>query len=58
MLVDKTNFGFNLVIYNHANVYRFEETSSYWSVNEYQFFSALHWSTSDTPPASLCKTVH
>ena len=27
MLVDKTNFG--LVLYNHANFYRFEETSSY-----------------------------
>ena len=30
MLVDKTNFG--LVLYNYANVYQFEETSSYWSV--------------------------
>ena len=30
MLVDKTNFG--LVLYNHANFYRFEEISSYWSV--------------------------
>ena len=30
MLVDKTKFG--LVLYNHANHYRFEETSSYWSV--------------------------
>ena len=28
MLVDKTNFG--SVLYNHANFYRFEETSSYW----------------------------
>ena len=30
MLADKTNFG--LVLYNHANFYWFEETSSYWSV--------------------------
>ena len=27
MLVDKTNFG--LVLYNYANFYRFEESSSY-----------------------------
>ena len=30
MLVDKTNVG--LLIYNHANFYRFEKISSYWSV--------------------------
>ena len=30
MLVDMTNFG--LVLYDHANIYRFEETSSYWLV--------------------------
>ena len=30
MLVDKTNFG--LVLYNQANFYQFEETSSHWSV--------------------------
>ena len=30
MSVDKTDFG--LVIYNHTNFYRFEETSSYWLV--------------------------
>ena len=54
MLVDKTIFG--LVIYNHTNFYQFEETSSYWS-KEYQFFSAFHWSTSDTPQASQCLTV-
>ena len=35
MLVDKTKFG--LVPYNHGNFYKFEETSSYWSFNEYQF---------------------
>ena len=55
MLVDMTNFG--LVLYNHANFYRFEETSSYWSFNEYQFFSALHWSTRDTAPAAQCLNV-
>ena len=26
-------------------------------LNEYQFFSAFHWSTSGTPPASQCITV-
>ena len=36
MLVDKTNFG--LVLFNHANFYRFEETSSYWSVKRISVF--------------------
>ena len=36
MLVDKTKFG--LVIYNHAKFYRFEETSSYWSVKRISVF--------------------
>ena len=36
MLVDKTKFG--LVLYNHANFYRFEETSSYWSVKRILVF--------------------
>ena len=36
MLIDKTNFG--SVIYNHANFYRFEETSSYWSVKQISIF--------------------
>ena len=36
MLVDKTNSG--LVFYNHANFYRFEETSSYWSVKRISVF--------------------
>ena len=35
-LVDKTNFG--LAINNHANFYRFEETSSYWSVKQIEMF--------------------
>ena len=30
MSVDKTDFG--LVLYNYANFYPFEETSSYWSI--------------------------
>ena len=36
MLVDETNFG--LVLYNLANFYRFEETSSYWSVKRVSVF--------------------
>ena len=27
-------------------------------LKEYQFFSAFHWSTRDTPSASQCITVH
>ena len=50
MLVNKTNFC--LVLYNHANFYQFEESSSYCSFNEFHVFSAFHWSTSDTAPAS------
>ena len=36
MLVDKTNFG--LVLYNHDNFCRFEESSSYWSVKRISVF--------------------
>ena len=36
MLVDKTNFG--LVICNHANFYRFDEPSSYWSAKRISVF--------------------
>ena len=36
MLVDKTNF--SLAFYNHANFYRFEETSSYWSIKRILIF--------------------
>ena len=36
MLVDKTICG--LVLYNHANFYRFEETSSYWLGERTSFF--------------------
>ena len=36
MLVDKTKFG--LALYNHANFYQFEETSSYWSVKRISVF--------------------
>ena len=39
MSVDKTDFG--LVLYNHANFNRFEETSSYWSVETNISFSLL-----------------
>ena len=55
MLVEKTNFG--LVLYNYANFYPFEETSSYWLVKEYQFFSAFHWATSDTSITVYNRTV-
>ena len=36
MSVDKTDFG--LVLYNHINFYRFEETSSYLSVKRISVF--------------------
>ena len=36
MLVDKTNFG--IVVYDHANFYRFEESTSYWSVQRISVF--------------------
>ena len=36
MSVDKTDFG--LVLYNHANFNRLEETSSYWSVKQISVF--------------------
>ena len=56
MLVDKTNFG--SVLCNHTNFYRFEETYVViGQLNEYQFFSAFHWLTSGTHPASQCVTV-
>ena len=49
MLVDKTNFGF--VLYNHAFI-GFRRHLVIGQLNEYQFFSAFHWSASDTSPAS------
>ena len=36
MSVDKTDFG--LVLCNHANFNRFEETSSYWSIKQISVF--------------------
>ena len=36
MLVDETSFG--LVLYNHTNVYWFEEKCSYWSVKQISVF--------------------
>ena len=39
MLVETTNSG--LVLYNHANFYRFEEASSYWSIKQISVFSLL-----------------
>ena len=48
MLVDKTNFG--EVLYNPTNFYRFEETSSYWSVKRISVFLCFslvnQWHTS------------
>ena len=38
-VADKTIFG--LVLYNSANFYRFEESSSYWSVKGISVFSLL-----------------
>ena len=35
MLVDETSFG--LVLYNHSNIYRFEEHLGIGQLNEYQF---------------------
>ena len=56
MLVDKTKFG--LVLYNHANIYRFDEPSSYWSVKRisvFPWFSLVN--QRHTRPASQCITV-
>ena len=48
MSVDKTDFG--LVLFDHANFYRFEETSSYWSVKRISVFVCFslvnQWHTS------------
>ena len=55
MLVDKTNFG--LVLYNHADLYWLEETSSYWSVKRISVFLCFLLTASDTPPASQFTTV-
>ena len=48
MLVDNNSFG--LVHFNHANFYRFEETSSYWLVERTSIFLcfslANQWHTS------------
>ena len=56
MLVDKTNFG--LVLYNCAYFYRFEgKHLVIGQLNEYQFFSAFQWSTSDTNSTSQCIIV-
>ena len=56
MLVDETNF--DLVLYNHATFIGLRKHLVIGQLNEYQFFFAFHWSTSDTPPASQCITVH
>ena len=55
MLVDKTSFG--LVLNNHANLIALRKDLVISQLNKYQFFSAFHWSTSNTPVASQCVTV-
>ena len=55
MLVDKTNFG--LVIYNYFNFIGLRNNLVIGQLNEYKFFCAFHWSTSNTPLASQCITV-
>ena len=55
MLVDETNFG--LVLYNNANFKGLRKHLVIGQLNEYQFFSAFHWSTSDPPPASQCTNI-
>ena len=55
MSVDKTNFGSCSII--TPTFIGYEETSCYWSVKRYQFFSAFHLSTSDPPPTSQRITV-
>ena len=55
MLVDKTKFG--LVIYNYFKFIGLRNNLVIGQFNEYSFFSAFHWSTSNTPLASQCITV-
>ena len=55
MLADKTNIG--LVLYNHTDFYRFEKTSSYWSVKRISVFLCFSLVSGDTLAASQCITV-
>ena len=52
-LIRPMNIGF--VSYNHANFYRFGEHLVIGQLNEYQCFSAFHWSTSDTSGITVYK---
>ena len=55
MLVDKTNFGLVSII--TPTFIGFRKHLVIGQLKEYQFFSAFHWSISDTHPASRCITV-
>ena len=55
MLVDKTNFGLVSIIM--LTFIGLRKHLAIGQLNEYHFFSAFHWSTSDTPLASQCITV-
>ena len=55
MLVDKTNFGLVSIITLTFVGFRIHLVIG--QLNEYQFFSVFHGSTSDTPPASQCITI-
>ena len=55
MFVDKTSFG--LVLYITPTFISLGKHLVIGRLNEYQFFSAFHWSTRDTPAASQCITV-
>ena len=51
MLIDETNFGITQTLIG------LRKHLVIGQLNEYQFFAAFHWSTSDTPPVSKCITV-
>ena len=55
ILVFKTNFGLVPII--TPNFIGLRKHLLIGQLNEHQFFSAFHWSTSDTPPASQCITI-
>ena len=55
MSVDKTDFGKCYI--NTLTFIGLRKHLVIGRLNEYQLFSAFHWSTSDTPPESQCITV-
>ena len=54
MSADKTNSGFVSII--TLTFIGLKKHLIIGQLNEYPFFSVFHWSTSDIPPASQCKT--